>query len=444
MTGATEARIAAVLDRIGRHDGVLNCFTTILSGQALAAARAQDARDAAGEPALPLAGVPFAVKNLFDVEGVTTLAGSKILADQPPAATDAFVVRQLRRAGGILVGCLNMDEFAYGFSTENAHHGRTRNPHDPERMAGGSSGGSAAAVAAGLVPLALGSDTNGSIRVPASLCGVFGLKPTYGRLSRAGAYPFVSSFDHVGPFARTVRELALAYDCMQGDDPHDPVQCTRPIEPTVFGADARPPRVARLRGWFDRGSPEARAAVDRVAEALGGAGDLDLPETDRARSAAFCISASEGGALHLPRLSLRAMEYDPATRERLLAGALLPAAVLVQAQRFRSWYRRQVLTAFEQYDVLLAPATPCMAPRFDDPTILLDDAPVPARANLGLFAQPISFIGLPVVTVPVCEVGALPIGVQLITRPFAEALGLQLAERLEAVGVAGCQALDYV
>ncbi|WP_428375314.1 AtzE family amidohydrolase [Lichenicoccus sp.] len=446
MTGETEARIAGVLDRIGRHDRTLNCFTTILADAALAEARAQDKRLAAGEAAGPLAGMPFAVKNLFDVQGMVTLAGSRILAGGPPAPRDAFVVRRLRQAGAILVGCLNMDEFAYGFSTENAHYGSTRNPHDPRRLAGGSSGGSAAAVAAGLVPLALGSDTNGSIRVPASLCGVFGLKPTYGRLSRSGAYPFVNSFDHVGPFARSLHELALAYDCMQGLDPGDPVQAARPAEPAgpALRSGVAGLRVARLAGWFAGGSDQAEQAVRQVADALGGASDLVLPETDRARSAAFCITAAEGGALHLPRLAMQALQYDPATRERLLAGALLPAAVVVQAQRFRSWYRRQVLAAFDHFDVLLAPATPCPAPRFDDPTIELGGAAVPARANLGLYAQPISFIGLPVVAVPVLAPGKLPVGVQVITRPFAEILGLRVAAELEAAGVAGCRELDYV
>ncbi len=444
MTGTTEARIAGVLDRIGRHDGRLNCFTTILSGEAMAAARAQDVRLAAGETSGPLAGMPFAVKNLFDVQDVVTLAGSRILAGGPPAARDAFAVQRLRQAGAILVGCLNMDEFAYGFSTENAHYGSTRNPHDLRRLAGGSSGGSAAAVAAGLVPLSLGSDTNGSIRVPASLCGIFGLKPTYGRLSRSGAWPFVGSLDHIGPFARNVRDLALAYDCMQGPDPGDPVQVARPVElaATALGSGLSGLRVARLAGWFAGGGDQAEAAVRHVADALGGASDLVLPETDRARSAAFCITAAEGGALHLPRLATQALQYDPATRERLLAGALLPAAVVVQAQRFRSWYRRQVLAAFDRFDVLLAPATPCPAPRFDDPTIMLGGSAVPARANLGLYAQPISFIGLPVVAVPLQAPG-LPIGVQIITRPFAEILGLQVAAALEAAGVVGCRELAY-
>lgn len=445
-SSSNEQRVGAALDRIGRHDALLNCFTTVLGASALEQARALDARLAQGEAPGPLAGMTFAVKNLFAVGGVVTLAGSRILAADPAAARDATVVARLRAAGAILLGCLNMDEFAYGFSTENAHYGATANPHDPACLAGGSSGGSAAAVAAGLVSVALGSDTNGSIRVPASLCGVYGLKPTYGRLPRTGTYPFVYSLDHVGPFARSVRELALAYDTMQGADAADPVLAARDPEPATPGllAPAGALRVGRLAGWFVQGaSAQALEAVARVALALGGARDVEVAETARARSAAFCITAAEGGALHLANLRTRAGDYDPATRERLLAGAMLPAPVLVQAQRFRAWYRRQMLAAFEAFDVLLAPATPFPAPRRDRATILLDGVEVSARANMGLYTQPISFVGLPVVSVPVLDTGTLPIGVQVITRPFAEALGLRVAAHLERLGVTGCVPLDY-
>src|SRR6185437_2033380 len=168
---------------------------------------------------------------LFDVQGLATRAGSKINRDLKPSPRDATLIERLEAAGAILVGALNMGEYAYDFTGENIHYGPSRNPHDVKRMTGGSSGGSAAAVAGGLVPLALGSDTNGSIRVPSSLCGLFGLKPTYGRLSRAGMFPFVASLDHAGPFARTARDLALTYDVMQGHDPDDPVCANLPTEP---------------------------------------------------------------------------------------------------------------------------------------------------------------------------------------------------------------------
>src|SRR5436309_2613035 len=216
----------AALGRIAKHNPVLNSFTDVTADRARAQARAIDAAVAAGKNAGPLAGVPFAVKNLFDVQGLATRAGSKINRDLKPAPRDAALIERMETAGAVLVGALNMGEYAYDFTGENVHDGPSRNPHDSAHMTGGSSGGSGAAVAGGLVPIALGSDTNGSIRVPASFCGLFGLKATYGRLSRARTFPFVASLDHVGPLARTTGDLALAYDAMQGHDAEDPV-CTR-------------------------------------------------------------------------------------------------------------------------------------------------------------------------------------------------------------------------
>ena len=388
--------------------------------------------------------MPFAVKNLFDVAGLTTLAGAKIERDKPPAATDALLVQRLSNAGAVLLGALNMDEYAYGFTTENSHFGPTRNPHDLTRVAGGSSGGSAAAVAAGQVPLSLGSDTNGSIRVPASLCGVFGLKPTYGRLPRTGSYPFVASLDHLGPFARSTRDLALAYDLMQGHDDRDPACAARPAEPTAQllapGADGlqglQSLRVGVLGGWFrEMAQPEARAAVDAVALALGTKRTIEWPEVARARAAAFLITNAEGAALHLPDLRRRAADFEPLSRDRFLAGALLPAAWLVQAQRVRRWFARQVAESFADVDVLLAPATPCAAPEIGTEWLDIGGQRLPARPSLGLLAQPVSCIGLPVVTVPVWLPGlAMPIGVQIIAAPWREDLALRVAWALEQAG----------
>src|SRR6476659_2369880 len=191
------AATAAALARIAKHDPVLNSFTDVTDDRARAKARAVDAAIAAGQKAGPLAGVPFAVKNLFDVKGLPTRAGSRINRDLAPSARDATLVERMEAAGAVLVGALNMGEYAYDFTGENIHDGPSRNPHDTTRMTGGSSGGSGSAVGGALVPIALGSDTNGSIRVPSSFCGVFGLKPTYGRLSRARSFPFVASFDHL-------------------------------------------------------------------------------------------------------------------------------------------------------------------------------------------------------------------------------------------------------
>jgi len=429
---------AAALARIRARDPRLNCFSAVLEENGLRDAAAVDAALAAGrEPGL-LAGVPFAVKNLFDVRGLVTLAGSKINAEHAPASRDATVVGRLRGAGAVLLGALNMDEYAFGFTTENSHYGPTRNPHDPARVAGGSSGGSAAAVAGGLVPFTLGSDTNGSIRVPSALCGIYGLKPTYGRLSRAGAGLFGISFDHVGPLAASVRDLAAAYDVMQGPDPTDPVCAGRAVEPCLplLGKGTEGLRIAVAVGHFaTRGEPEVFAAVESVAKALGAVSRVTIEENDRARAAATIITASEGASLHMEDLRTRPLDFDPMTRDRFLAGALLPAALYIRAQRFRSWYRAQVRKIFREVDVLLTPTTPFQAPRIGQDTITIDGVQVLTRPMLGLYTQPLSFIGLPVISVPVAGLGPLPLGVQLVAAPWQEAALFRVAAALERDGI---------
>ncbi|KTS08640.1 amidase [Methylobacterium radiotolerans] len=438
--GRTTARqvVAAALDRIGRLDGRVGAFTDVLSARALARADAQDAALRNGSPPGLLAGVPFAVKNLIDIDGLPTRAGSKINRERPPAERDGALVRRLEAAGAILVGALNMGEYAYDFTGENIHDGDAHNPHALDHMTGGSSGGSGAALAAGMVPLTLGSDTNGSIRVPAAFCGCFGLKPTYGRLSRAGSFPFVGSLDHLGPMARSVTDLALAYDAMQGPDPDDPVATLRPAEPVLPGLDAGLDglRVAVAGGYFARGGdPEAFAAVARAAEALGARRTVELPEAHRARAAAYLITAAEGATLHLDRLRTRPQDFDPAVRDRLIAGAMIPASHVERAQRFRRWYRARVLALFETVDVILAPATPCRAPRGGQTHFVLDGVTLPVRANIGVFTQPISFIGLPVVAAPIRLDAGLPLGVQVIAAPWREDLALRVAHHLERMGV---------
>ena len=304
----------AALARIAERDGLLNSFTAVTRDRALARAKAIDAAKARGETLGPLAGVPFAVKNLFDVVGLATLAGSKINRDHAPAKADATLITRMEAAGAVLVGALNMGEYAYDFTGENVHDGPSRNPHDTERMTGGSSGGSGGSVAGGLVPISLGSDTNGSIRVPSSLCGLFGLKPTYGRLSRARTFPFVASLDHLGPLARSTRDLALAYDAMQGHDPDDPVCARRPVEPALATLERGTSglRIAVAGGYFKRGaSPEALVAVDRIAKALDATRVVEIPEAARARAAAYLITATEGASLHLDRLRTRAGTSTP-------------------------------------------------------------------------------------------------------------------------------------
>jgi aspartyl-tRNA(Asn)/glutamyl-tRNA(Gln) amidotransferase subunit A len=438
--GATSAlaETEAALARIEKLNPRLNAFTDVTAERARDRARTIDADRAAGKDPGPLAGVPFGVKNLFDIAGLATRAGSKINRDHPPASRDAALIARLETAGAVLVGALNMGEYAYDFTGENVHDGPSRNPHDTAHMTGGSSGGSGGAVAGRLVPLALGSDTNGSIRVPSSFCGVFGLKPTYGRLTRAGTFPFVASLDHLGPFARSVRDLALAYDAMQGPDPEDAACTDRAPEPSLpaleRGADGL--RIAVAGGYFRKGLfPEARDAVARVAQTLGAQTAVELPEAQRARAAAYVITASEGASLHLDRLRQRPNDFDPAVRDRLIAGAMIPASLVVRAQKFRRWYRAQVLRLFEEIDIILAPATPCTAPRIGQETFRLDGVEMPLRPNIGLYTQPISFIGLPVVAVPI-PLAPLPIGVQVIAAPWREDLALRVAWSLEQAGVA--------
>jgi 1-carboxybiuret hydrolase len=426
------------LARVDALGARYNAFTAVTRERALRDASAIDAARARGAALPPLAGVPFAVKNLFDVDGVTTLAGAAIEASRPPARSDAAVVARLARAGAVLVGALNMEEYAYGFVTENAHYGAVRNPHDEARVAGGSSGGSAAALAAGIVPLALGSDTNGSIRAPASLCGVCGLKPTYGRLPRSGAAFLAPSLDHVGPMTRSITDLALAYDAMQGPDATDGACAQRGVEPTVPTLDAgtRDLRIALADGYFhEHAGDEARAALARAADALGVTRRATLPEVGRARAAGFIITAAEGGQLHLPDLRARAADFDPATRDRFLAGSMIPGSWYLEAQRFRAWFCAQVRALFAEVDVLLVACTPVPATPIGAASFELHGKSYPPRTHLGFLTHAFSFAGLPVAAVPIARDG-LPLGVQVVAAPWREDHALRVARALERTGVA--------
>ncbi|MCX2908720.1 AtzE family amidohydrolase [[Curtobacterium] plantarum] len=426
------------LQAVEQHNPALNAWTEVTGPRMLKEAADVDAQRQRGETLPPLAGIPYAVKNLFDVAGHTTLAGASLFSDRPAARADAFAVDKLRRSGALLSGMLNMDAYAYGFTTENSHYGATHNPHDLSRVAGGSSGGSAAAVAAGLVHFSLGTDTNGSIRVPASLCGIFGLKPTFGRLSRSGSHPFVASLDHIGPLARRVEDLALVYDLLQGADHTDTFQAAHPLTATLPGLSqgSEGLRCGVLGGFFARWCDEdARAAVAVVAAALDAQEEVLMPDAELARSAAFIMTAAEGGNHYLPALRQTPEQFEPNSRERLLAGAMMPGAWYVQAQRFRRHFQQQVLPLFDRFDVLIAPATPCSAITIGQQTLSIQGESLPAKASMGMLTQPISFLGLPVCTVPLATRSGLPIGLQLIARPFNEEAVLRAAWALEQRGI---------
>jgi AtzE family amidohydrolase len=409
------------LRRINASDSLL-AVTRCLADRALHEAATVDAKIARGEDPGALAGVPYAVKDLFDVAGLPTTAGAARLEFADPAPADAVAIARLQAAGAVLVATLNMDEFAYGFVTDNARWGITRNPHDRACFAGGSSGGSAAAVAGGLVSFALGSDTNGSIRIPAGLCGVFGIKPTHGALPMTGVYPFVDTFDDIGFFTRTARDLALI-DAVVRDH----------AAPVTGAAKA-----AVLGGWFAQNlTAEMRDALAELTDALAPLPVVDVAGVAQARSAAFLITAYEGGTLHAPALRQDALSYDPATRDRLIAGAALPAALHAEALAVRDRFAVQFQALFDRFDVLIAPVAMGPAPRIDHPVVIIDGEEKPARANLGLLTQPISFLGLPVVTVPLAVPG-MPLGVQLIGAKGSDHRLMAYAADLERKGIVRC------
>jgi AtzE family amidohydrolase len=434
----------AHLTVIDKENPTFNAFTEITAVRMRGEAKRLDDLGKEKAAELPFCAVPFAVKNLFDVAGVTTIAGSRVYADAPAAASDSHLVERLKSTGGMLAGCLNMDEFAYGFTTENTHYGPSRNAWDITRIGGGSSGGSAVAVASGMVPISLGSDTNGSIRVPASLNGIYGLKPTFGRLSRRGTFPFVSSLDHLGPFARNIHDLAFAYNMLQGNDKLDPGYCAPSIAPinetTLDGKyptiNGHPMRVARLSGYFDVNAAAYAIATSKLAASLLGASDeVELPNAGLGRAAAFLITNAEGGALHTPWLRTHQAELEPLSVDRFIAGALSPAQWYLKAQRYRRHFRDEALKLFEKHDILIAPATPMSAPTIGTEWIEVNGQKMPCRPAMGILTQPISFIGLPVLVAPhKLSTQAMPIGVQIIAPPWREDLAFAAAAVLEAKG----------
>jgi aspartyl-tRNA(Asn)/glutamyl-tRNA(Gln) amidotransferase subunit A len=434
--------VRAHLDRIAALDSKLRAFITICADSALESARAAEADLMAGRPVGPLHGVPWAPKDLYSTKGVRTTGGSKILADSVPAA-DATVVARLARAGAILLGKLNMHEFAYGPEGINAHYGDTRNPwsSDAHRIAGGSSSGSGAAVAAGMAPGSLGSDTGGSIRIPASLCGITGLKPTYGRASRAGVLPLTWSMDHVGPMTRSARDCALMLGAIAGYDPADPTTSVLPVPDygAALTGDVKGLRVGLLRAHFtDVAAPEVRTAVEAAAKQFERAGavvdEVNLTQVAHAGTASAAIVASEALAYHAAWMRSRPQDYQPDVRERLRIGAFVSGAHYVRAQQVRALVAREIDEALARRDVLLAPATPLAAPVLGERETTLGDGPSDVRAALLRCTRPFNFSGHPACAAPGGFTAAgLPIGLQLIGRPFDEATVLRIVDAYQRI-----------
>lgn len=424
----------ATLARIERREAELNAFITVTAEDARRRARAIDGR--AARPTL--AGVPIGLKDLFDVAGVPTTAGSKLFATNVPAADSAIAVR-LFAAGAVNVGKTNLHEWAFGVTTNNPHFGPTRNPWAQDRIPGGSSGGNGAALVAGELFGSIGSDTGGSIRIPASLCGVVGLKPTYGRVSLRGAIPLAWSLDHAGPMTRTVRDAALLLSIIAGYDASDPVSVDVPVDDYLAGIEAgvRGLRIGFVTGRFltrlapeDRAAPEVSAAVRAAADVLAGEGahveDTDLPRSDELQGTQLVIIGAEAGAYHRERIAAHRDAYGPDVARRIDAGLTRSGAEYALARRTRDELRRAYAAALAEWDAIILPTTPTTAPLREG-----GDA-VAAAARLTPYTSPFNLTGLPAISIP-CgfDANGLPIGLQLVARPWAEARLLRIARAYE-------------
>ncbi len=428
-THATEE----VFETIAHEDDTINSFVTLLRGQALQASEAADHLLRAGQDLGPLHGVPVNVKDIFATKGIRTTAGSKILGDWIPDH-DATVVTRLRQAGAVLVGKANMHEFAFGVTTENPFYGDTRNPWDPERIPGGSSGGSGASVAAGMGYASLGTDTGGSVRIPAALCGVVGLKPTYGRVSRYGVVPLAWSLDHVGPLTRTVEDTAIVLQAIAGYDPLDPASSQRPVPDYVAGIEGPMERLTvGVPGapFWEPIQPEVERAVRGAIDVLGQAGcrivEVTFPRADLLPSLQPII-VSEAAAYHQRWLrGPEASDYSPRVKTGLLQGALTSAVDYVNAQRGRAALRSDAQALLGRIDALVMPTLPVVAPTIGESRIDAGGTQLETTRALTRNMSPFNLLGFPALTVP-CGFDSqeLPIGLQIAGRPFEEALILRL------------------
>lgn len=426
----------AAFDAIRRLNPRLNAIQVTMEETALARARQADEELARGEDRGPLHGIPIALKDLFQARGVPNTSGSRLFADDVPDR-DAAVVERLAAAGAVLVGKAGMHELAYGITSGNPHFGAVRNPWDPERIPGGSSGGSGAAVASGMVFMAMGSDTGGSIRIPASFCGTVGLKPTFGRVSRYGVRPLGFSLDHVGPLTRSVRDAAAVLNAIAGHDSRDGSSSRRPVENYIPEPE---PAIAGLRVgvpenfYFDRVDPEVKTAVlamARRAEALGARVEpVRVPDIEALNAVSRVILLAEASAFFEPYLARRA-EFGPDVLALLDQGRLIPATDYINAQRLRRVFMTRFGEVWKQVDCLLTPTTATTAPRIGEANITIAGRAEDVRLAATRLVRGINPLGLPALSVP-CgrDARGLPVGMQLVGRPFAEAQLLRLAQAL--------------
>jgi aspartyl-tRNA(Asn)/glutamyl-tRNA(Gln) amidotransferase subunit A len=441
---SARAVVLEALDAVAARDGEFNAFLHVLTEEALARADEVDAEVAAGRDPGPLAGVPVALKDNLCTRGSATTCASRILEGWRPPY-DATVVTTLRRAGAVALGKTNMDEFAMGSSTENSAFGPTRNPRHPGKVPGGSSGGSAAAVAAGFTPLGLGSDTGGSIRQPAALCGVVGMKPTYGRVSRYGLVAFASSLDQIGPFANSVEDAALLFDVVAGHDPLDSTSLTSVPEPALAQVHdgAEGVRVGLCRDLVAGCAPDVVARVQEAADALAGAGakveEISIPEFGYGLSAYYLIAPAEASS-NLARYDVAAMNtatrtagFGPEVKRRIMLGTYALSAgyydaYYAQAQRVRTLVMQAFDRAYERFDVLLGATAPSTAfdlgAKVDDPMAMYMNDVCTIPSNLS---------GHPALSVPFgTGDDGLPVGVQVLAPALGEALMFRVARVIES------------
>ena len=431
--------VGALLERVEKVNGELNAFITVTGKMALEAASRAEEEILAGRYRGPLHGVPLGLKDLIYTEGVRTTMGSAFFKDHVPGHS-ATVALELEEAGTVLIGKTNTHEFAYGPTGDRSYFGPTRNPYDPGRISGGSSGGSGAAVAANLLYGALGSDTAGSIRIPSALCGVVGMKPTFGRVSKHGVFPLSWTLDHVGPLTRTVEDNAILLSALAGYDPKDPYSAKDPAEDFArdIGRGVRGSMLGVPTDFYfehveDAVGKRVREAVEVFLSLGAEVREVEIPHLSETLKAQRYILAADAYAIHEERLKSAPEKFDEGVRERLLEGEGLKAHRYASAQQRKLGAKDEFERALREVDVLLTPTVPIAATLIDQREVNIGSYDEPVRSAVTRLTGPANLIGFPSLSVP-CGFTAsgLPVGMQLIGRPFGEAALYRFGHAYEA------------